>query len=202
MSTETETTWVGETPPQRPYLLAHAAVVVVLIVAMSLEGRVWFCGCGSWNPVVLDINSQHCSQHVFDAYSTSHVLHGVLIFGGLWLWRGRISAAWRLWGCLLIESAWEVLENSPLVIDRYRTATIALGYTGDSITNSLSDLACCLGGYLLASAWSWRQSVVFFVAVELLMVWSIKDSLVLNVVMLVWPLEAIKRWQLGGDLFL
>lgn len=193
-----EDSLLAKTPPLRPYLIAHLAVVVAMLVGLLLEGRVFFCGCGSWIPWEFDVNSRHCSQHMFDAYTASHVLHGVAFFGGLWLLRAKIGGAWRLWGCLVLEAAWEVLENSAFVIDRYRTATIALGYEGDSMTNSLCDVASCMGGYLLAEQLPWKWSVVFFFGVELTMLALIRDSLVLNVVMLVYPLEAIMQWQMGG----
>ena len=187
-----------KTPPLRPYLIAHMAVVFAMLAGLLLEGRVPFCGCGSWIPWEFDINSRHCSQHMFDAYTASHVLHGVVFFGCFWRLRLKIGGAWRLWGCLALEAAWEVLENSAFVIDRYRNGTIALGYEGDSITNSLCDLVACLGGYLLAEQLPWKWSVGFFLAVELVLLALIRDSLVLNVVMLVYPLEVIKQWQMGG----
>lgn len=192
-----EVSLAGNTPP-RLYLIAHAIAVIAMMAGLQIEGRVFFCGCGSWVPWVFDVNSQHCSQHMFDAYTASHVLHGLVFYGAFWLLRGKIGGAWRLWGCVALEAAWEILENSAFVIDRYRTGTMALGYEGDSITNSLCDLASCVGGYLLAEQLPWKWSLAFFLGVELIMLSWIRDSLVLNVVMLVYPLEAIKQWQMGG----
>ncbi len=189
---------VRKNPPLRPYLIAHSVVVLAMIAGLRLEGRTWFCGCGSWVPWVFDVKSRHCSQHMFDGYSASHVLHGVVFFGCFWLWRAKVSGAWRLWGCLVLEASWEVLENSAFIINRYRTGTMALGYEGDSITNSLCDLACCMGGYLIANQLPWKWSVALFLTVELTLLALIRDSLVLNVVMLVCPLEVIKQWQMGG----
>lgn len=88
---------LGGNPPLRPYLIAHAVAVSAMIAGLLIEGRVLFCGCGSWVPWVLDVNSQHCSQHMFDAYTASHVLHGVVFFGAFWLLRRKISGAWRWW---------------------------------------------------------------------------------------------------------
>ena len=193
-----EENMVLATPPPRLLLIAHSVVVLAMIAGLRLEGRAWFCGCGSWVPWVFDVDSRHCSQHMLDAYSASHVLHGVILFGAFWLMRGQIGGAWRLWGCLVVEAAWEVLENSAFIIDRYRTGTMALGYEGDSITNSLCDLASCMGGYLIANQLPWKWSVAFFFGVELTLLALIRDSLVLNVVMLVCPLEVIKQWQMGG----
>ncbi len=193
-----EESLVMKNPPLRPYLIAHMSVVIVMIAGLWLEGRVLFCGCGSGVPWVFDVKSRHCSQHLFDPYSASHVLHGVVFCGCFWLLRGKIGGAWRLWGCLVLEASWEVLENSAFIINRYRTGTMALGYEGDSITNSLCDVTCCMGGYLIANQLPWKWSVAFFLAVELTLLLLIRDSLVLNVVMLVCPLEVIKQWQMGG----
>ena len=189
-------------PPEllfsRRIVLACVAAIVVMLVGLLAEQRVWFCDCGSWSPWISNVDSRHCSQHMFDAYSASHVLHGVLFYGLLWLMRARVGPGWRIWACIALEAAWEVLENSQMVIDRYRTATIALGYTGDSIANSVCDVFSCVVGYWLANRISWKWSVGFFVAVELIMLATIRDSLVLNVVMLVYPLEVVKQWQLRG----
>ncbi len=180
----------------RPVVSACVLTLAAMLVGLVLENRVLFCGCGSLSPWISDVDSRHCSQHLFDAYSASHVLHGVLFFGVLWGLRGRWSPGWRLWACVALEAGWEVLENSPMVIDRYRTATIALGYTGDSIVNSLFDVVSCVVGYWIASRSTWLWSVAFFAAVELVMLVSIRDSLSLNVLMLVYPLEVVKQWQL------
>jgi hypothetical protein len=178
-------------------VVACVVTLLAMLVGLKLEGRVLFCDCGSWSPWISDVDSRHCSQHLFDAYSASHVLHGVVFFGLMWVLKGAWSAGWRLWACLALEAGWEVLENSPMVIDRYRTATIALGYTGDSIMNSLFDVVSCVVGYWIASRVTWQWSVAFFVAVELVMLASIRDSLSLNVLMLVYPLDVVKQWQLG-----
>lgn len=197
-----ETTSESRLPMQRALsravVVASGASLLAMLVGLVLEQRVLFCGCGSWSPWVSNVDSQHCSQHMFDAYSASHVLHGVFFYAVLWLVRDRMGAGWRFWACVTLEALWEVLENSPVMIDRYRTATIALGYTGDSIVNSVCDVGSCVVGYWLASRIPWKWSVAFFVAVELLLLATIRDSLVLNVVMLVYPLDVVKQWQLGG----
>ncbi len=195
---------MNTTPSEQPdrtwrsALIASGMTLIVMLIGLAIEQRALFCGCGDWSPWISDVDSRHCSQHMFDAYSFSHVLHGVVFFAALWPVRDRMGAAWRLWACVLIEAGWEVLENSAFVIHRYRTATIALGYEGDSITNSLCDVLSCVAGYWLASRIVWKWSAAFFVGVELLMMAAIRDSLTLNVVMLVYPLDVIKQWQLGG----
>jgi hypothetical protein len=139
----------------------------------------------------------HNSQHLLDPYSLSHVLHGILFFGVLWLLRRRISLPWRFAIAAAIEIAWEMAENSPIIINRYRTATMALGYTGDSILNSLGDIASFLVGFWVAKKLRLWWSVAIFLAVELLLLWWIRDNLALNVLMLLWPIDAIRRWQQG-----
>ena len=181
--------------------LPAAAVLASLaatVLALHLAGRVWWCACRSPTFFVADPATSHNSQHVFDWYSFSHVLHGVIFFWALRPMRRRLSLAWRLALAVLVEAGWEVLENSPVVIDRYRTATAALGYTGDSVVNSVGDLLFCVAGFFLARAIGWRWSIAVFVALELLMLAFIRDNLTLNVLMLVHPLESVRDWQAGS----
>jgi len=173
-------------------------MLLVAVIYLRLQGRVWWCEQGDWSPVALRVNSPHNSQHLFDAYSLSHVLHGVLFCGALWLLRRRVSLNARAVIAAAIEIGWEVLENSPIVINRYRTATMAVGYSGDSIANSIADVASfCMGFYVARKIGLW-PSVVAFVVVELLMLWLIRDNLTLNVLMLLWPIDAIGKWQGRG----
>ena len=175
-----------------------AALLVFAVAYLRWQGRVWWCACGRWNPVSLKVQSMHNSQHLLDPYSLSHVLHGILFFGLLWPLRRKLSPAWRAAIAAAIEIAWEMAENSPIIINRYRTATAALGYTGDSIFNSLGDVASFLVGFWIAKKLGLWRSVAIFFAVELLMLWWIRDNLMLNVLMLLWPIDAIRRWQAGG----
>ena len=176
-----------------------AAMVFVAVIYLRWQGRIWWCACGRLNPISIHVNSQHNSQHVFDPYSLSHVLHGVLFFGLLWLFRRRLSLNARAVIASGIEIGWEMLENSPLIINRYRTATVSLGYTGDSIINSLGDIASFVIGFYIARKLGLWKSVALFVIVELLMLWLMRDNLTLNVLMLLWPIDAIRRWQQGGQ---
>jgi len=178
-----------------------ASVAVLAVVATAYlrwQGRVWWCACGSWNPVSLQVNSAHNSQHLLDPYSLSHVLHGILFFGALWPARRWIGPGWRAAAATAIEIGWEMLENSPVVIDRYRTTTIALGYTGDSVLNSAGDVVSFVLGFWLAGRLGWWRAGAVFVAVELLLLWTIRDNLTLNVLMLLWPVDAVRRWQAGA----
>ena len=177
--------------------IATFAVMAGMVLRLHSAGRRWWCTCGEPNLWSGDPQSSHSSQHLFDPYSFTHVLHGILICGILaWAWP-RLSWAWGLWGTTSLEALWELLENSQFVIRRYRTATIALGYEGDSIANSMGDVLVCALGFALARKIGLRWSVVMVVVTELILLVWIRDNLLLNIVMLVWPMEAIKNWQVG-----
>ena len=161
-------------------------------------GRNWWCDCSSPVPWAWDINSSHNSQHLFDPYSLTHVLHGVIFFIVLRGLLPGIAGGTRFLIAIIIEAGWEILENSPLIIERYRSVTVSLGYYGDSIANSIADIVCCAAGYLIARRIGWRWSLLLFVSVELFLLVTIRDCLILNVIMLVKPIEAIKQWQMGA----
>ena len=145
-----------------------------------------------------DVNSDQNSQQLTDPYTFSHIIHGALFYGLTHLTMRRSSIGARLLVALTIEGAWEVYENTDTVINRYRAATIALGYYGDSVLNSFSDIAACLLGFVLASRLRWWWTVSWVVATEVALALAIRDNLTLNIVMLIWPIEAIRRWQLGS----
>ncbi|MBA3315926.1 MAG: DUF2585 family protein [Planctomycetaceae bacterium] len=177
-----------------------AAILTVLtaqVGVLRLEGRDWWCECGRWFLWTSDAWGSHTSQHFADPYSLTHALHGFIFCWVLaWLWP-RLSL-WRMtFYAMAIEAVWEVIENSQFVIDRYRDATAALGYVGDTIGNSLGDSLFCLAGFLLAYRIGWRWSAAIFVAVEAILLVTIRDSLLLNVVMLLAPLDVIRDWQMG-----
>ena len=173
-----------------------AGVAVGTCGVLALMGRVWWCEVGdsalwSWN-----IWSPHNSQHLIDPYALSHIEHGIglflllNVFGSKWL-----SIQSRTLIVAGLEAAWEVVENTPLMINRYREATISLDYFGDSILNSVSDYGMCLLGVLLVRKTPWKVGVAAFVSLEIVSVLWIHDSLLLNIVMLTAPIEAIKHWQ-------
>lgn len=175
---------------------AVAAVLALTVFLLRLEGRIWWCACGGLKPWDGDIWSAHNSQHILDPYSFTHVLHGVLFFWILaWLWP-RQEFRWRLTLAVVIESAWEVVENSPFIIQRYREVTIGQGYIGDSVINSLADILCCAAGVLLARQLGWRLSLALFIAVEVALALTVRDNLSLNILMLTFPVDAIKQWQM------
>ena len=132
--------------------IAVSLVVVAATVLLSFQGRVWWCQAGDYSPWSWNIWSTHNSQHVVDPYSFTHVLHGVLEFWLIGLVFRRMPLAWRFFVAILIESSWEVAENTSYIINRYREATISLDYFGDSIINSLADIVACASGFLSAPA--------------------------------------------------
>ena len=160
-------------------------------------GRMWWCTCGEWFLVTGDANGSHTSQHLLDPFSFTHVLHGFLFW---WIVHDLplgVPARWQMFAVMALEAAWEVLENTQIVIDRYRTATIALGYEGDTIINSLADLACCWAGAILARRLGFCWSLVVFLTTEAILAWWIRDGLLLNIVMLLCPIDAVLQWQAG-----
>jgi hypothetical protein len=182
----------------RRHVLVIVAVVVVTAALESWMGRLPFGPDGRFGWLETDIWSSAQSQRVADPYSFSHVVHGFLFYGLLWLVARKRPIAWRLVGAVALEAGWEILENSPLIIDRYRAVTIAQGYVGDSILNSISDIAMAALGFLLAWRLSFWSSVAIIVATELVMLVLIRDNLTLNIVMLAYPIEAIRVWQSVG----
>ena len=187
----------AKAPPERRWEWAALVVLLVTLVALRLNGRVLWCKCGWPTPWVSEVSGSHTSQHLFDPYSFTHVLHGVLYCGLLGLVFPAVGPRLRLALCVSLESSWELLENSAWIIERYRQATISLDYFGDSVLNSLSDVACCTAGYLLARRLPAWGSALFFCLVELVLLLLVRDNLTLNVVMLIHPVEGIRAWQ-GG----
>ena len=174
-----------------------AAILVAAACQLRSQGRLWWCACGGLNPWSGDIWSPHNSQHLLDPYSFTHILHGVILCG-LAAWAcPRLSLAWQLCLATFVESLWEVLENSAFVIDRYRLVTLALNYEGDTIVNSLGDILCSGVGFLLARRLGVRGSIGLFFVTEIVLILWIRDSLLLNVVMLICPADAIRAWQIG-----
>jgi hypothetical protein len=179
-----------------PWLVIAAALALALIQLRN-QGRNWWCSCHQYFPWAGDIWSSHNSQHLFDPYSFTHVLHGFAFCWLLTLAIPLISSTWRLAFATLLEAAWEVFENTEFVIQRYREETAALGYNGDSVFNSFGDILTCTAGYLIAQRLGLKRSVLVFVATEVVLLIWIRDSLLLEILMLVYPIESLKAWQIG-----
>jgi hypothetical protein len=175
--------------------IAMALVLLAMIVLLRAEGRMFLCACGQFAVWVSDWCSSNTSQQVLDPYSLTHLLHGFLFFWLIALAFRRMPRGWQVLLAMLLESAWEVFENTSFVINKYRTETAALGYQGDTIVNSLGDLACALIGFLIARQLGVRRSLIVFVLVEVVLILWIHDSLLLQILMLVRPIEAVKLWQ-------
>ena len=174
------------------------AVSMAMVIILHLMGQPFWCKCGGLSLWSWDIWSSHNSQHLIDPYSFTHVLHGVVLCGLLYLLPRRVSESNRFLTAVVLEAGWEILENSPTIIERYRAATITKDYFGDSIINSGGDLIACIVGYLLARQLGFRRSIVFFLLTEICLLLTIRDSLLLNVLMLIWPLDAVRQWQIGA----
>ena len=176
------------------------AVLVLLIVAATAAtllamGREPICKCGTiklWHGVVL---SSENSQHLTDWYTFSHIVHGLIFFAILSVFRSKLSLGVRFLIALVIECGWEIAENSNAIIERYRAVTISLDYYGDSVINSTADIAAMGVGFWLAARLPVRVSIALALGLELFSMWMIRDGLILNVLMLVWPLDFIREWQ-------
>ena len=183
--------------------LSRAAAAVVAILAAALmavvlhgQGRIWWCKSGDTALYVHDAwNSTHTSQHLFDPYSFTHVLHGVVFFWLVGLIFSKLDLNWRFLISIAAEAGWEVLENSAYIIERYRQNTASLDYFGDSVMNSVGDVAACAAGFCIAAAIGKWRSLIFFFAVELVLLLWIRDGLLLNILMLIYPIAEIKSWQ-------
>jgi hypothetical protein len=178
---------------------AFAALFIMLVAAGVLlaMGRNPICTCGTVDLWVGGRDSPKTSQMLSDWYSFSHIVHGLLFYAALWLVARRWRVEWRLVAALLVEASWEVFENTPFVIDRYRTATAALGYTGDSVINSVSDILMMVLGFLAARKLPVWASVALILVLELIPLLVIRDNLTLNVWMLLAPNRSIAAWQAG-----
>ena len=180
-------------------LLLSLGIIIAIVALMFWMGRLPICKCGYVKLWHGGRGDSEISQHLADWYTYSHVLHGVIFYFLLWLvFRGRLSVGARLVLATLIEGAWEIFENTPFIINRYRTQTISRDYFGDTIINSVGDILAMIFGFLIASRLPAWVTVFLLIATELVLLYLIRDNLLLNIIMLVYPLEWIKQWQAGG----
>jgi Protein of unknown function (DUF2585) len=205
--------------PHRPAILASLGIALATLAILLLMDRPPICECGTIKLWHGNINSSGNSQHISDWYTPSHVIHGMLFYGLAWLLfvrqgigglgiggqgiggqgiGGQGAATWGLALAVALEAAWEVAENTPFVIDRYRSVTVNWGYSGDSVLNSMADLGWMSLGFFLAMRLPVKITVALALAMEVLVAIVVRDNLTLNVIMLVWPIEAIAEWQAAG----
>ena len=176
-------------------------VISLLSVILIVAGIEWGMGRSSLGPDGKfgwwdgDINSSENSQRVADAYSFTHIIHGLIFYAFLWIVARRLPIRYRFMAALIIEGVWEILENSSFIINRYREATISQGYFGDSILNSCSDVVMMSIGFLLAYRLRPWMSVLLVVCIELVLLLWVRDNLSINIIMLIHPIDAIKNWQ-------
>ncbi|HEX4998871.1 MAG TPA: DUF2585 family protein [Terriglobia bacterium] len=178
--------------------LTLGAVLLITALELRRQGRLWVCACGHvqlWSGNIFSVEN---SQQLFDPYTFTHLEHGLVLFGLLALVLSRVNPPWRFVIALSAECFWEIIENSATVIDRYRTETISLGYTGDTVLNSFGDILACATGVALAPVLGLKRALIVVMVMELALIVWIRDSLLLNVVMLVLPVPWIRAWQAGN----
>jgi hypothetical protein len=175
-----------------------AAIIAATATALALMGHPAICKCGyvkAWHGVPL---SSENSQHLSDWYTFSHVIHGFAFYGLTWLAARRQPLGVRLAAAVALECAWEVFENTDFVINRYREVTISLDYYGDSVLNSVADVSAMVLGFFAAARLPVWGTVLLLLAFEAFVAYSIRDNLLLNIIMLIYPLDVVRRWQAGG----
>ncbi|WEX08806.1 DUF2585 domain-containing protein [Chelativorans sp. AA-79] len=186
---------------RRSWVLCFFVVLAILALqaaVLAAMGRLPICACGEvklWYP---DASGPETSQHLTDWYTISHFLHGLIFYFLFWMIAPRSPVWVRLCLAVGLEAIWEIAENTPMVIDRYRQSALAEGYFGDSIVNSLADTATAVLGFLFARVSPVWVSIVVLIAAELFVAYMIRDNLTLNIIQLVHPTEAISRWQTGS----
>lgn len=185
------------TPNRLTPILVTLGIILLTAAWLLWIGREPWCKCGYiklWHGQVVSAEN---SQHISDWYTPSHIIHGFLFFGALWLVARKLSFGWRLAIATLVECAWEIVENSDAVIERYRSVTISLDYFGDSVLNTVCDVLAMVLGFWLASKLPVWATVALIILFEGVTMWIIRDGLALNVLMLVWPLDSVAQWQAG-----
>ncbi len=187
-----------ETEDLKMPIALSVGITLMMSLLLWWMGRIWWCKQGDSAIFIKEAwGSVHTSQHLLDPYALTHVLHGVAFYLILGAVLPRLAVEWRFVIAIAAEAGWELLENSAFIIEKYRANTASFDYFGDSIVNSIADVAACAAGFWIAAKLGAWKSLGFFLLVELLLILSIRDSLFINILMLIYPVEAIKVWQSG-----
>lgn len=176
-------------------VIATSVILILTSLILNYMGRLWICSCNYislWHP---DPKSSGNSQHIGDFYTFSHILHGVIFYYILNKFFPKLTLGTKFLIAVLIEAAWEILENSPIIINRYREQALAQGYNGDSIVNAVADIFAMILGFYLAKKLKTKYIVILFILFELGTLLIIRDNLTLNVIQLIKPIEFIGEWQ-------
>ena len=178
------------------WALGAATIAFAASVELAMGRKIWGISGepGIWSG---DVNSSHNSQFMTDPYTFSHITHGMLFYGLFWLVARRLPVRARALMTVIVEAGWEIFENTDFIIQRYRAATISLHYYGDSVMNSMCDILACMVGFGLAYLLPARASIIFVIVLEIFLLLWIRDSLLLNIIMLIHPVQAIRTWQAG-----
>jgi hypothetical protein len=192
-----------------PFRISKFSALIAFGLFLGVGAILWgmdrppICACGQVKLLHLVVQSSENSQHLADWYTPSHIIHGFLFYGAGHLLRKKWPVLFPLGVAvslaIIAEGAWEILENSPIIIDRYREVTISYGYAGDSIVNSLADIAWMIVGFFMASRLPWKATLVIALIFEVFVGVMIRDNLALNVLMLAAPMESVKDWQAGAS---
>ena len=178
------------------FFISLGIILVAAVILLGM-GRIPFCKCGIITFWSSDVTSSQQSQQFADPYTFTHVLHGLLFYLLLWLTFGRkLTVGQRLVLAVALESGWEILENTNFIINKYRSETFSYDYYGDSVFNSIGDILAMMIGFWFAAKLPWWGSIIGFIVVDSLLLFFIHDSLVINIIMLIHPVAAIKQWQL------
>lgn len=176
------------------------AIIATQAIVLYLFGQPLICECGTvqvWEGAVLSTGN---SQHLSDWYTFSHIVHGFIFYGLLALLLPRVPIRVRLLLALGVEAAWEISENTPAVIQHYREQALAVGYSGDSVINSIMDTFFMAAGFVMARKIPWRATVAAAIALELFALYMIRDNLTLNIINLIHPVQTIADWQMSGGI--
>ena len=187
--------------PSRKTVLVSVGITLAAVLILLAMDRPPICECGYVKLWHGQINNSGNSQHITDWYTPSHIIHGVIFYALGWLlfskW-GLGGANGRHWGLPLavaLEAGWEVLENTPMVIERFRSVTANFGYSGDSVLNSFADIGWMAFGFFLAMRLPVKVTIALALIGEIVAAWVVRDNLTLNVIMLLFPVDAIAQWQ-------